>query len=127
MTVRATAIDRTRSIGFTISFFDKGGKKVTCDPVVTQVGRRTLRPTVQTFHKLPHFEHRVRVVNGRPGLRSLTISVNGTLFRLTNMHAGETRRFSVRRAMRPGFTNTITLVGRGAMGGTAMVMIADVP
>jgi hypothetical protein len=123
---KATEDPKGSGVWFSFRVFDVAGNSAVCDPVITTLGRRTLKPTVQRFTGLPQAEHRVRVVNGRPGLRSIAISVNGTVYRLANLKPGETRRLSVRRSMRPGNTNTFTLVGRGTMGQSAMVMIADI-
>jgi hypothetical protein len=94
-----------------------------CDPVLT-----TLRSGAPLAHRrftnLPGAEHVVTIVNGRPGLRRVVVTVNGRRH-VVRLRSGARRVLDVRKAMRAGNRNTITIRGTGAPGATADVTIAD--
>jgi hypothetical protein len=135
VTLRFTSVDPARPAGWTYDLFDVAGNKTACDPVITTVtvdkgggdddeGDDEAKGR-QVFRDLPQAESQIRVTNGRPGLRNLTVVVNGRAFRLRELRPGEVRTLDVSSAMRPGNTNTIKLRPHGRPGGSAVVVISD--
>jgi hypothetical protein len=124
--VLATAVDRKKSLGVTVDFFDRAGNRATCDPIVLSVAREDDQVQDETFTDLPQAESKVTIVNGNPGMRKVVLIVNGTKFKERNLAAGEVRRFDVASAMRPGTDNTITVRVRGKKGATALIVVADI-
>lgn len=119
--VTATRLSRSLPARLQLTVTDRAGNVIVCDPILTtlRVGK------AQTFRALPQAEHLIKVKNGRPGIRSLLVVVNGKRFRIAAIRPGTTRRLSVLRAMRPGNRNTITVRATGPRGGTATVLVSD--
>jgi len=124
--VLATAVDRKKSLGVTVDFFDRAGNRATCDPIVVSVARVDDQLQDETFTDLPQAESKVTIVNGDPGMRQVVMIVNGTKFKERDIAAGEVRRFDVASAMHPGDDNTITVRVRGKKGATALIVISDI-
>jgi hypothetical protein len=80
---------------------------------------------LQNFTEIPSYERFVTVQNGVPGLKRLSVMVNGSTYVLEGLCDGETRTVDVGAAMIPGDANTVTLKGEGAAGTSAVVTIGD--
>ena len=120
--VRSTKINQSLSSTFQLTVTDKAGNKTTCDPVYTSVLRDS---SSQTFAGLPQAESKVMILNGTPGMKTVTITVNGTKFREVSLANGETRSFDVASAMSAG-SNTIQISGKGGKkDATADIFISD--
>ncbi|HET8758206.1 MAG TPA: hypothetical protein VFM58_19450 [Solirubrobacteraceae bacterium] len=116
---------RPKAFGVQIDLFDTAGNTSFCDPVLTTVTSDGGRPNVQSFTDLPQEEHHVAVTNGRPGIRHMTVIVNGRVFGVNGLKDGEARKLDVASAMRPGRSNHITLAPVGPRGGSATVLISN--
>jgi hypothetical protein len=125
VTVTATKIDLSKGSRLELRVTDMEGNVTLCDPVEVEVSRTTGQPVSQTFTEIPERERWVDVVNGTPGVTSLSLRVNGRTFQIAGLKAGEKRRLDIASAMRPGDTNTITLTPTGQPGGSAWVLIHD--
>jgi hypothetical protein len=121
--VRATKIKQSQGSTIALTATDRAGNRADCDP--TSVTLRLRRGLVrQRITRVPGAEHKIRIDNGKPGLKRLTIRVNGRRFSV-RMKAGKTVTIDVQRAMRTGNTNTVELVGHGLKRGSATITIHD--
>jgi PKD repeat protein len=127
VTVTATAINKRKSMGVEVAFYDLTGNRAICDPIVMSVKRVSGPVQDEIFKKVPHTDNRVTIKNGRPGMRKIVLIVNGRFFRQHRLQAGEVRKFNIGVAMKPGYVNTIRVQVRGAKGAKATIMIADIP
>jgi len=64
-------------------------------------------------------------VNGMPGLRRFTVTVNGKTFAVPTLASGQQIVIDVASAMRRGHKNTITIGATGKKGSTATFAISD--
>ena len=60
-----------------------------------------------------------------PGLRNLTLLVNGQPFAFPALTDGRRWQFDIASAMQPGEENVVVLIGEGPPGGSAEVTIGD--
>jgi len=124
VTITLTRIDTSTWMGLTVDVVDIYGATTRCDPVASQLAGGPLGGRVQTFKGLHRSESKVTIYNGRPGLRSVRLVVNGRSF-VVKLRSGQTRRINVAKAMRPGYRNVIKVYSYGRRGNRAMVMIAN--
>jgi hypothetical protein len=98
---------------------DVAGNVTNCDPVLA-----TLRPGNNDVSAGGLFaeEHLVKIDNGRDGLDSVHVVMNGEPFTVP-LQPGETRLLDVASAMRPGDSNQVRITGSGA--GHAEVLVWD--
>jgi hypothetical protein len=122
----ATAITND-SLGVSVDFYDVAGNRTTCDPIMVLVSREEDQPEDQTFTDVPQAEHYVTIQNGNPGMRKVKLVVNRTKFKEVDLRPDEVRSFDIAAAMKPGNANTITVSARGKKGGSAVIVIADIP
>ena len=127
--VHLTATEIVRGAGARIEIIvtDVGGNKSICDPVLTSLHARASlggRTRARTY-RVSQNEKVVTIRNGHPGLRRVTVSVNGRRFVVRGLRPGATRRVRIAAALRKGDHNRITLRGHGAAGGGATIMIAS--
>ena len=61
----------------------------------------------------------ITVINGKPGVEKVEITVNGQKFNVNGLRDGEVRGLCVTSAMRDGDNNAIYVVGKGKSGGSA--------
>ena len=125
--VKATAVDKTKSLGVQVDFVDRAGNVGICDPIVLSVVRQNEKLQDETFYNVAQAESRVSIYNGEPGMKKVVIIVNGKKFKERNLRANEVRKFDVSAAMMPGATNTITVRVQGKKGASALIVIADIP
>jgi hypothetical protein len=125
--VKATAVDKLKSLGVQVDFLDRAGNVGICDPIVLSVVRQNDKPQDETFYNISQAESLVSIFNGAPGMKKVVIIVNGKKFKERNLNANEVRKFDVSSAMKPGATNTITVRVRGKKGASALIVIADIP
>jgi hypothetical protein len=123
--VVAVKIDVTKPARFELRVTDCCGRVRLCDPILTSVLRAEGRPIVDTFIEIPQEEGFVRITNGNPGLRKVTLIVNGRRFQAPGLADGEEITLDVSSVMLAGDQNVISLVGYGKPGGSAAVMIWD--
>ena len=100
------------------------GATTRCDPVASRLVGGPLGGHTQTFRNLHRSESKVTIYNGRPGVRSVALVVNGHRF-VVRMKPGQTRRINVAAAMRPGYRNVIKASAFGRRGNRAMVLISN--
>ena len=122
MTVTATKINQSQSAHVTLQATDVAGNVTTCDPVIALVQRNAGSDPQHTTVAVPQAESKVQVLNSTPGLKNLTVTVNGIRFKVTGLRDGEIRTINVASAMKPGNGNIITVQGHGPRGSSATVV-----
>ena len=128
----ATKIDQLKPATVEIYVRDVAGNEVRCDPVLTtlRVGARDSRSgrtgtaLVQRF-RVTEAEDTITIKNGRHGLDSLSVRVNGRTYRIGRLRPGARRTIHIGAALRDGKGNTVVLRGRGPAGSSAHIMIAN--
>lgn len=125
ITITATQIDPAFNWGLEFIATDFAGNSVVCDPVAGILARENGASAPLVMSGIPQVESTVTVVNGTPGMRALEVAVNGVVFRLTGLAAGETRTLDVSAAMLPGSGNVVVVTGHGRPGATATVVVSD--
>jgi transglutaminase-like putative cysteine protease len=78
-----------------------------------------------TVYDVKPEEHFVVIYNGQPGLSGLRVKVNQSTWRVRGLRPGEVRTLDIARALHFDEPNTITLIGEGPPGGSAMILIGD--
>lgn len=97
------------------------------DPVLSVLRVAPDRDRVrETYAQIPAREHYLSVQNGRRGLDSVHVFINGTRVQILQLAQREVRMVDLKEYMQPG-SNTITLTGFGAPGASGLILIADVP
>jgi hypothetical protein len=131
LVVTSTKIDQTKSSRVEIIVTDLAGNRAVCDPIQTTLGDADQQlgqnegDGSQTFQDVPHQENKVSIVNGAPGLKSVTVLVNGVKFKTENLRDGAKVTLDITSALHYGSNNVVTLKGKGKDGGTAEVFIWD--
>jgi hypothetical protein len=123
--VTATKIDQSRSAHVAITATDIAGNVANCDPIITLVQRSIKGDPQQVRLRVPREENKIQIINGAPGLRTVTALVNGVTFKTTRLRNGEVRTIDVSSAMRAGNKNVIFLKGHGPQNGAATLVISD--
>ncbi len=118
VTLTGTKINQAGASRLVVNVYDVAGNKNTCDPVLANIKGRT-----QTFKRLTHREHTVKIRNGRPGFNRVAITVNGKRF-VVKLRPGQQRKISIRSALKVGKRNTVQLRGYGRAGAKGSVLIA---
>ena len=97
------------------------------DPVVTQLqipqGKNRI---AESFSEIPAREHFVTFQNGKKGLNRAQVLVNGRLVYNIILRSEEVRMLDIASAMAAP-QNNVTVIGRGNSGGSALLVISDVP
>jgi hypothetical protein len=123
--VIATKINQNRTARVALRVTDVAGNVTLCDPILAKLRIGKASKTTQSYAGLPRAESKVRLMNLRPGVRSVTLVVNGRYFTPLRLAPGARRMINVARAMRPGNRNRITVIARGASGASVSVVISD--
>jgi hypothetical protein len=123
--VTGTRIDPKQSAWMTIKATDMSGNEMWCDPYATTVVRLRHEKGNQTFTNVSDADHIVTIENDSPGIRRIDIEVNGHTFTEKGLDDYDVRVVNIGSAMKRGAVNTITLVPRGKVGDSALVVIAD--
>jgi hypothetical protein len=133
--VTATKLDQTESsdVGFLVT--NVAGLSTSCDPVDFTLSLDGSTES-HVFRRLPPAEHYVRIVDGAPGIKTMTLVVNGNKFPVNGLEDGETRVIDIESAMfpyasvssmprKPNPTNTVEVYATGARGDSAYVLVGD--
>jgi hypothetical protein len=124
--VTSTKINQSQNSVVKLTVTDVAGNVTVCDPVLSSVAiRRAGQPSRQTYTHLARSESKVRLINSKPGIRTVALRVNGHALKQLRLASGQTRSVNVARWMRRGNNNTITVVARGAVGTSATILISD--
>ncbi len=102
------------------------GNFTDCDPVIITLGQAPGVSKKVTVHNVAQTEGLLTIVNGKPGVTQLQVTVNGKRVEVRRLKDGEKRTVNLSDFLR-GKNNTITLEALGKPGGTVTVMISDSP
>ncbi len=116
---------QTQSAQVQLNVTDAAGNVTTCDPVITLLIREKGKPISETFFDIPQAESNITARNSDPGIKNLIITVNGEMFRMTDLKDNEERFIDVSSAMVEGDNNIIGLMAWGKPGSSATVVISD--
>ena len=122
----ATKYDTALSAIVNVIAIDTCGRGVSFDPIITTLEVLARNRVQQRFEGLMSAEHYFFVQNGRPGLRRLEVNINGRGFGVDLVN-GQSVSSDLRRAMREGTDNVVTLTGYGEVGSSAFVTLTDTP
>jgi hypothetical protein len=125
VTITATKINQSQPAHVTIQVTDLAGNTITCDPIITLVQRSIGGDPQKSKGHVSQAENTVLIMNGTPGLKNLTTTVNGVVFRATGLRNGETRSIDISSALRPGTENKVLVKGHGPKDSSAMVVVSD--
>jgi hypothetical protein len=125
VTITATKIDQSQGAHVTIVVTDLAGNTVTCDPIISLVQRSTKTDPQANRVRVSQEENKIQIMNGAPGLRTVTALVNGTTFKVTGLRNDEVRTIDISSAMRPGNKNVIFIKGHGPQNASATAVISD--
>jgi hypothetical protein len=106
---------------------DTCGRGVSFDPVVTELKITSGNRVQQRFEGILAAERYLQVISGAPGLSWLEVNLNGHIFRLDPLAAGQTVSADLSAAMNEGDANVAVLTGYGVTGASAWVLITDTP
>jgi CSLREA domain-containing protein len=124
--VDSKKINQSQNSVVKLTVTDVAANVTVCDPVLSSVTiRRAGQPSRQTYRHLARSESTVRLINSKPGIRTVALRVNGHALKQLRLASGQTRIVNVARWMRRGDNNTITLIARGAVGTSATILISD--
>ena len=127
--ITATKIISSLSSTVQLTVRDQAGNTTVCDPVwsasrITELfNKRGQR--VQVHRGLRQAESKISIENGSPGITYVEFVINGKKSVVRRMRAGQTYKFNVAKAMKPGSNNTIVIRMRGRMGGRTLVVVSD--
>jgi YVTN family beta-propeller protein len=132
--VTATKLNQSQGseVGFTVT--NVAGLSTSCDPADFKLSLDGSTES-HVFTNLTSAEQYVRVIDGDPGLKSLTLIVNGSSFQV-GLKYGETRVFNIGAAMlsaasvatRRGAANrgnTVEVYATGSAGDSATILVGD--
>jgi subtilisin-like proprotein convertase family protein len=95
------------------------------DPVFTRLEVTSGNWVQKGFTGLLAAEHYLQVINATPGLQWLEVNLNGHIFRLNSLAAGQSVAADLASAMNEGDANVVVLTGYGDIGASALVLITD--
>jgi hypothetical protein len=127
----STKIDQTKRARVEARVTDQAGNVAVCDPIMLLVvrdqdrGKQPEAAAAMSMSDVPRAEDKVTITNGRPGLSSILIVVNGKKFKVDNLQKGEERTIDISSAMVDGDRNKVQLTAHGKRGAWANVMIWD--
>jgi VCBS repeat-containing protein len=126
--VRAVKVDPTRGARVELKVTDCAGNAAIVDPVITElVIPAGARSVTQTYSGLPTAERYVEAQNRRPGVRLLSVRVNGVGGGVLKLAPGAVGKLDAARWMRAGDSNVFTLTAYGKPGARVLVIIGDSP
>ena len=122
-----TAIKLTNGVpaAANVLALDTCGRGKSFDPVITTLVVTAGGRVEQRFAGLLSAEHYLQVINATPGLQWLEVNLNGHIFRLNPLAAGQSVAADLALAMNEGDANVVVLTGYGDLGASALVLITD--
>ena len=119
--VTATKVNQSLTAELALRVTDIAGNVTDCDPYVLTVTGPVI---AQTLTGVAPADHILTIINGPTGLTSLSAYVNGKLFVMTKLKAGETRTIDIASGLTAS-SNTVVLVGVGTAKATATILLWD--
>jgi len=125
LVVGSTKIDQTQKARIETRVTDLAGNVALCDPILLLLIREKSTTALTSQTDVPRAEDHVTVTNGKPGVATFEIQVNGQKFKVSGLKDGEERTIDVSSAMVAGDNNKVEFKVTGKPGGWANVMIWD--
>ena len=125
--VTVTKLDQNLGSQVALQVQDVAGNVTTCDPIDLTSDRSTGRPTVRSLPNVSVSDHYLLLTNGSPGVKTLTLTVNGHRTQLAGWKDGEVRQLDIATWLHAGEDNVVEIRTEGAPGGTAWALLADQP
>lgn len=123
--LNTTKIDQTQRARVEARVTDLAGNVRVCDPILVLAVRESGQSLTDSMADVPRAEDRVTITNGKPGVATVEVLVNGKKFKASGLKDGEVRTLDISSAMVPGDYNALQLKATGKPGGSANVMIWD--
>jgi len=122
--ITATKTNQSLPAQLGLSITDRDGNVTTCDPTQVSLVAGSSSSATKTVKAVPAAEHLLSVFNGRPGITSLVVHVNGhaLVLRLT---AGQSTTVDLASAFKASNKNTVSFSAAGPAGGNASVLLHD--
>jgi hypothetical protein len=128
--ITATKINQSQSAVIGLTATDACGNSTIFDPLDVSLGEaRGIQSLTETSRSvtasgISDVEHFVMIQNGNPGVKSVTVTVNGKRFEIANLKSGETRRdIDIGSAMTKGEPNTVQFRSKGKLGAGAIAVL----
>jgi hypothetical protein len=123
--LNTTKIDQTQRARVEARVTDLAGNVRICDPILVLAVRESGQSLTDSMADVPRAEDKVTITNGKPGVATVEVLVNGKKFKASGLKDGEVRTLDISSAMVPGDHNALQLKATGKPGGSANVMIWD--
>jgi len=130
VTVTSTKTNQSQPSVIKITATDVCGNVTVFDPFDVSLGGvngiQSLTETSRSFTAtgISDVEHYVMIQNGTPGVKSVTVTVNGKKFEIANLKNGETRRgIDIGSAMTKDEPNTVQFRSKGKLGAGAIAVL----
>lgn len=122
--VSGRRVDTSKPASLALLLTGGNGQQLACD--VVSVALRLWRngSIDRSFKALPRTDRFVSIANGRPGLQSLRIEVDGVVLKTVPLTDGVTEKLEIPFAMLPVRSYALRLVGAGKPGATADVAVS---
>lgn len=121
----ATKINQSQGASITVTATDAVGNVAVLDPEVLTLRIPPGANSVSRVLQVPEGEHYVTMINGDPGVRSITTLVNGRTVQM-RISSNQQAATDLGRFYHHG-ENTVALIAHGKPGDTAVVLLADAP
>ena len=117
--------DNAASVGLRV--YGTSGTSSSTDPAFLNLIVPAGGVVEQRLTGIPHQERYLRVFNGQPGLRSLALTVNGQPVPLGALVDGGSLALDLGAFLAEGEANTLVFTGRGELGASAFLVLAETP
>jgi hypothetical protein len=122
--VTATKTNQSLPAQLGLSVTDRNGNVTTCDPTQVSLVAGHGDSATQMVKHVARAEHLLTVFNGRPGIQTLVVHVNGHSY-LLRLAAGQQATLDLAGALKAGHANTVKFTAGGAAGGSASILLHD--
>jgi hypothetical protein len=125
-----TYINNRKPTNVDLRVTDVAGNVTDCDPWVAtmRVSKKLktgVHTSVQVYTAIPEAESQLAIVNGKPGLRRVRVTVNGRVLWLNRIGPHQRVLMDLSRWMKPGSGNTIRIRGYGRRGSSARIELSN--
>jgi hypothetical protein len=125
-----TFINNRKSANLDLLITDMAGNTTECDPWVSTMRvshklKAGVHTSVQVYTSVPQAESQLEIVNGKPGLKRVRLTVNGRTLWLNRIGPHQRVVMDLSRWMKPGNTNSIRIRGYGKRGASARFQLSN--
>jgi hypothetical protein len=125
-----TFIKNNKPASMDLRITDVAGNVTECDPWVATLRashklKAGVHTSVQVYTGVPQAENQLEVVNGKPGLKRVRVTVNGKVLWLNRLGPHKRMVLDLSRWMRSGNHNTIRIRGYGKRGASARIQLSN--